>query len=125
MDLGLRGKSVVSQQIEYSVAMFLTDGYLIRFDGPFTLLLPDRRIAITPDADPPEHFAPVRGLVGQSINESVVDESGVLSISFNNGVKIVSVPDGQYESWTMAGPKGQMVVSMPSGELAVWNETES
>lgn len=125
MDLGLSGKSVVSQQIEYSVAMYLTDGYFIRLDGPFTLLLHDRRIAITPDSDPPEHFDPVRDLVGQVVTESVVDESGVLSLSFDTGARIVSVPGGQYESWTMAGPKGRMVVSMPSGELAVWSETDS
>lgn len=125
MDLGLSGKSVVSQQIEYAVAMYLTDGYFIRLDGPFTLLLHDRRIVITPDSDPPEVFDPVRDLVGQVVTESVVDESGVLSLSFDTDVRIVSVPDGHYESWTMAGPNGEMVVSMPSGELAIWTETDS
>jgi hypothetical protein len=124
MDLGLSGKRVVSQQIEYTVAMYLTDGYFIRLDGPFTLLLDDRSIAITPDSDPPGKFDPVRELVGQEITESTVDDSGVLSLSFDTGSKIVSVPDGRYESWTMAGPDGRMVVSMPSGELAVWSAEE-
>ena len=85
MDLGLRGRSVVSQEIEYTVAMYLTDEYFIRLDGPFTLVLHDRRIAISPETDPPEHFDPVRDLVGQVITESVVDDSGVLSISFDTG----------------------------------------
>jgi hypothetical protein len=125
MDLGLRGKTVVSQQIEYAVAMYLTDGYFIRLDGPFTLLLQDQRFVITPDSDPPEQFDSVRDLVGQVISESIVDESGVLSVSFDSGAKILSVPDGEYESWTMAGPGGRMVVSMPSGELAIWNEADS
>jgi hypothetical protein len=124
MDLGLSGKRVVSQQIEYTVAMYLTDGYFIRLDGPFTLLLDDRSIAITPDSDPPGNFDPVRELVGQEITESTVDDSGVLSLSFDTGSNIVSVPDGRYESWTMADPEGRMVVSMPSGELAVWSAEE-
>ena len=125
MDLGIRGRSVVSQEIEYTVAMCLTVEYFIRLDGPFTLALHDRRIAISPETDPPEHFDPVRDLVGQVITESVVDDSGVLSISFDTGARIVCVPDGQYESWTMTGPRGMMVVSMPSGKLAIWDATES
>jgi hypothetical protein len=125
LDLGLSGRSVVSQQIEYTVAMYLTDGYFIRLDGPFTLVLQDRRIVITPESDQPGHFDPVRDLVGHVITSSVVDASGVLAISFDTGARLVCVPDGQYESWTMAGPNGRLVVSMPSGELAIWDATES
>jgi hypothetical protein len=120
VDLGLRGRRVVSLQIEYTVVMYLTDGYFIRLDGPFNLLVDDRRICITPDTDPPERFDQLRDLVGQVITESIVDDSGVLSLSFDSGARIVSVPDGQYEAWTMAGPNGRMVVSMPSGDLAIW-----
>jgi hypothetical protein len=63
-------------------------------------------IGVTPDTDPPERFDQLRDLVGQVITESIVDDSGVLSLSFDSGARIVSVPDGQYEAWTMAGPNG-------------------
>ncbi|HKV18232.1 MAG TPA: DUF6188 family protein [Mycobacterium sp.] len=124
MDLGLRGKKVVSQQIEYTVAMYLSDGYLIRFDGPFALLVDNQRVSIAPDVDPPEHFDPVRQLVGDTIRESLVDDSGALSISFDTGARIECVPDEQFESWTLAGPRGFKVVSMPGGDLAVWDEAD-
>ena len=120
MELGLRGKTVVSQTFDYIVAMHLTDGYFLRLESSFTLVLSDRSVVITPDTDPEECLLPLRDLVGQTMTEWTVDDSGVLTIAFDSGAQLVCEPDSHYESWAVAYPDGTMVVCTPGGELGVW-----
>jgi hypothetical protein len=52
------------------------------------------------------------------------EESGMLSVAFDNGARLRIKPDSSYEAWTVSGPRGMLVVSMPRGELAIWDEKQ-
>jgi hypothetical protein len=124
MDLGLRGRSIESQHLEYGLALFLSDRYFLRLDGPFTLMLDGETTELSPETDPPECFIPLQQLIGREIAESIADDSGVLTISFDNGAVITCLPDDQYEAWMMTTPKGWTVASTPGGEIGIWISDE-
>lgn len=48
----------------------------------------------------------------------------MLSVAFDNGARLRIKPDSSYEAWTVSGPRGMLVVSMPRGELAIWDEKQ-
>jgi hypothetical protein len=121
MDLGLSGSTLVSQLVEYTVALHLSDGFFIRIESPFTLDLPDRSISLSPEDSSAESFAPLRDLVGRVVTESTVDDAGALTVAFEGDARLLVEPDSAYEAWTVSGPRGMMVVCMPGGELAIWD----
>jgi len=58
------------------------------------------------------------------VKSATVDDADVLNLVFSNGASIRVEPDEAYQAWTVAGPDGLLVVSMPGGELAVWSPEE-
>lgn len=95
--------------------------YFITLEGDFTLHAPGKTFQLSPDNDPEEKFEPLRELVGVDVTECAADDAGTLTITFSNEAVIHSDPDGMYEAWNLAGPRGMKVVSMPSGGLATWS----
>lgn len=116
MNLGLDGRAVVSVENDYTVRMKLTGGHFICVESPFTL----DDLALSPEDDPDEAFAPVRHLTGQRVETATADDTGTLSVTFRSGTQLVVEPDAHYESWNVAGPDGALIVCMPGGKLAQW-----
>ena len=52
MDLGLRGKSLQSVLIEYTVGMQLSDGYFIVIESPFRLDVDGDSFSLSPEEEP-------------------------------------------------------------------------
>lgn len=50
---------------------------------------------------------------------------GALSISFTDGTAIHVEPDPRYEAWTFNGPNGLLIVALPGGGLAIWDERDT
>jgi hypothetical protein len=120
MDLAIAGKKLLSEWVEYSAVLHFSDDYEARIESPFILTMAGERYDISPDSDPQESFLPLEQLLRQTVTSADVDESGVLSLAFGNGATIRVEPDDEYEAWTVAGPDGYLIVSMPGGELAIW-----
>jgi hypothetical protein len=121
MDLGFRGQKLLFVKVDYSVILEFSDKYFVTLECPFSLRTPEGTRQLSPETDPDENFAPIRELIGVDVTRSSADDSGILEITFANDVTIHSEPDGSYEAWNVAGPRGMKVVSMPSGGLTTWS----
>lgn len=124
VDLGLQGQTLLSEHVEYSAVLNFSGKYMTRIESPFTLHLKNNDFEFSPENDPPESFEPVRELIGQTVTESVAEDSGTLRLAFANGASVIVEPDDDYEAWTVAGPGGMLIVCMPHGELAVWEQQD-
>lgn len=91
-----------------------------RVASPLILQSRGLRHDLSPEDDPNQAFDPVHRLAGQSVTAVAKDDSGALTISFTDGTTLTVPPDDAYEAWNVSGPNGALVVSMPSGELAIW-----
>ncbi|WP_020662058.1 DUF6188 family protein [Amycolatopsis benzoatilytica] len=121
MNLGLEGKKLLSITVEYSAVLHFSDDYTARIESPFSFSVPGRQYSFSPESDPQESFQPMDILLSQVVANSDVDDSGTLRIAFDNGAAIQAEKDDEYEAWTVSGPDGFLVVSMPGGELATWD----
>ncbi|MGW0356281.1 DUF6188 family protein [Nocardia nova] len=65
----------------------------------------------------------IESLVGAVVVSARADESGALTLELDSGTSLRVPPDDDYEAWSIAGPGGYRVVSLPGGELAVWSAT--
>lgn len=122
MDLGLQGQTFLSEHVEYSAVLKFSGKYMVRIESPFILHLRENEYQLSPEGDPTEAFDPVRELIGQTVTQSVAEDTGILRLAFANGASVVVEPDEAYEAWTASGPRGMLVVCMPGGELAIWDE---
>ncbi|WP_037138756.1 DUF6188 family protein [Rhodococcoides fascians] len=68
-----------------------------------------------------EHASNPLNFVGRVIEQARVSDDGALRLMFNDGTTLVAPADPDYEAWTISGPGGAMVVSMPGGGLAIWD----
>lgn len=57
------------------------------------------------------------GLEGETIRQVLVSKSGDLSIQLADRHLTVRA-DPKYEAWQLMGPKGEMLICMPGGEIA-------
>jgi hypothetical protein len=125
MNLGITGEKFVSHKVEYSAVLHFSGDYVLRIESAFTLRINDHDYALSPEKDPPKAFQPLALLVGQKASASSAnDTTGELTIKLANGASIHVEPDEDFEAWTVAGPNGMHVVSMPGGGLAVWSPEE-
>ncbi|MGH3799086.1 MAG: DUF6188 family protein [Pseudonocardiaceae bacterium] len=120
MKLGLEGQSVTHETVDYAVTLNTNAGFEIRIETDFFLSTPEGNFDLSPDSSDTQ-AAQGRALLHQTVTSSVAEESGVLSLDFSNGLRLRVDPHDSYEAWTVAGPGGMKVVSMPGGELAVWS----
>ncbi|MFJ4654582.1 DUF6188 family protein [Nocardia sp. NPDC088792] len=100
---------------------------LINTDSEFSFRI-ETGFWVTTGADQP-FFTPAAGdwsagmpqrLPG-AISAALVDDAKTLRIDFTSGEQICVPADLHYEAWTLTGPRGYLVVSMPGGELAIWS----
>jgi hypothetical protein len=120
MDLGLRGKSLQSVLIEYTVRMQLSDVYFILIESPFRLDVHGDSFSLSPEEEPDDALQALRQLVGHSIEEATADAAGALHVIFEGGARLTVEPDAAYEAWSVSGPDGALVVSTAGGKLAIW-----
>jgi hypothetical protein len=120
MDLGLRGTSLQSVLIEYTVRMQLSDVYFIVIESPFRLDIHGDSFSVSPEEESDGALQLLRQLVGHTIEEAMADGTGALHVVFEGGARLTVEPDPAYEAWSVSGPDGALVVSTPGGELAIW-----
>lgn len=124
INLGLAGTIFQSVLIENSLVMTFSDVHFAVIQSPLTVESHGEKHLLSPEDDADEAFAPVRELIGQTVESAITEKAGTLRIVFSNGAIIAVPPDEDYEAWNVSGPNGALVVSMPGGELAIWSPAE-
>ncbi|PWK40084.1 hypothetical protein BC793_12023 [Actinoplanes xinjiangensis] len=59
-------------------------------------------------------------LLNTPVTAAAVDPHGTLAVTFGS-VDLVVPYDEMYETWQMRSDQGLLIVSMPGGDLAIWN----
>jgi len=105
--------------------MQLSDAYCIVVEAPFRLDIHGDSFSLSPQEESDDALQLLRQLVGHTIEEATTDEAGALHVVFEGGARLTVEPDSAYEAWSVSGPDGALVVSMPGGELAIWKPQSS
>lgn len=65
---------------------------------------------------------PLTDVVGETVVSASTGE-GALTLAFERGQSLITHPDPHFEAWQVVGGRPQyLVVCLPGGELAVWDE---
>ena len=118
------GKRAVTQcRIDHAFTIIFGDAdetFEIRIDEPFTLgTAGGDDVSLDPEG-PSAAIAPALDVLHRGVESAVAFKDGRLEIGFDDG-RVLRVPAGEtYEAWTLVGPAGLYIVSVPGGELAIW-----
>lgn len=119
MDLGLAGQKLVSHEFGYTVGFHFSGGFEIRVETSFTLRTHDGDHRIVPGEE--SSAARLSELSGLVVTLATADDSGGLRVDFDGGARLLVEADPEFEAWTVAGPDGLKVVSLPGGGLSAWS----
>lgn len=127
--LPLVARRVSQCRFDYAFTIVLDEpgtAFEIRIEEPFEFTAADggQPVTLDPEAEPVA-MAPALAILHRVIDRSVAYKDGRLRIGFAGGGELC-VPSGEsFEAWTLVGPEGLQVVSLPAGQLAIWNAAES
>jgi hypothetical protein len=124
VDLGLAGQKLTGNDVGYTVRLEFSGGYEVRLEAAFALRTPDGDHRVVPAEDVQAAAALLGALTGRVVTVSAADDAGGLRIDFDGGVRVLVEADPDYEAWTVAGPGGMKVVSLPGGGLSVWSSQD-
>ena len=108
--------------VDYGFTLVIMDGndsLEVRIEQRFELALPSGTVRFDPAGDP-TMIGPALAVLHAAVNEVIAFENGRLVVSFADGRELCVPPNEDYEPWTLVGPDGLRIVSMPGGELAIW-----
>lgn len=71
-----------------------------------------------------ERLAPLLGLLHARVERADAFKDGHLELEFSGGAHLHVPVSPDYEAWSIIGPNGLRLVSLPGGELAVWRPDE-
>lgn len=118
--LPLDGRQVERVCIDFAVTLVFTGGLELRIEQPFVITRSDGSDAlVVPEAEP-EHLAPVLELARGDVARAEAFKDGHLELSFSDGMSLGVPADEGFEAWELVGPDGLRTVSLPGGDLAVW-----
>jgi hypothetical protein len=121
VDLGFAGEKLIRQQVGFTVRLDFSCGYEVRVETGFTVRTPDGDHRVMPGEDTDAAAAVLSALAGRVVTVATADDAGGLRIDLDGGARILAEADPDYEAWTVAGPGGMKVVSLPGGGLSVWS----
>lgn len=95
--------------------------FLIAIESPccFASVIQSIEILIAPDG-PPEKIGPVLEVLHKCVERVDAFKDGSLEIDFVEGARLRVPVSSDFEAWSVVGPFGLRLVSLPGGELAVW-----
>lgn len=123
--LDLEGLSVTQIQIDFRFTLVFEGEGSISFSCPFDYINPQTSpLSIDPEGAK-ARLLPAIELFGEIVRRAYVLE-GVVSIEFENGVRLTSRADEDYEAWSFddlqPAPNNRKMVCLPGGGVAVWGE---
>jgi hypothetical protein len=89
----------------------LESGFVVTSNGAERLVVPETGANVPAALD----------VLRAEVVEAVAYKDGALRMSCADGLEVAAPPDEGYEAWTLTGPRGARLVSLPGGEVAVWS----
>jgi hypothetical protein len=126
--LPLAGCAVVQCCVDWALTLRLehpSGTFEVRIEQPFTFTsATGSEVLLVPENDP-TGLGPVLACSRTAVEEAAASDDGELAMSFADGssIRIRSSPD--HEAWGLTGPAGLRVVSVPGGELAIWQPDQA
>lgn len=122
--LPLDGLDVTQCRFDHAFTLLVSSGldrsYEIRIEEAFVLTAAGGTLTLDPSGAPTA-MAPALRLSRQTVEQAIAHDDGRLELTFTDGAAI-RVPGGTgYEAWTVAGTGGLRFISLPGGELAIWD----
>ena len=117
------GSFLIGQQIywvgfDFAFSLLTSEDVVLKIEGAFWLSL----LSAEPIRVEPSTYAAAAGKL-VSLHFAVITKSeineGELRLSFDNGTSIRVVKDGEYDAWTISGPRG-LLVSQAGGEVTFY-----
>lgn len=96
----------------------------VRIEQPFVFVPAGGAEVLLDLENDPVGLGPVFACTRTSVDEAMAFDDGSLRLSFVDGSSVQVPGSPQYEAWGMVGPAGLRVVSVPGGELAIWQPDE-
>jgi hypothetical protein len=118
--LPVRGEPVTRLALEAAaVVLLLANGVEVRIEGLLRLHpAGGTPVELDPGEDP--DLAPLLALRRATVVAGSAHDDGRLELVVAGGALLEVPVDPQYEAWQLVAPGGVRLVSLPGGELAVW-----
>jgi Family of unknown function (DUF6188) len=120
VELGFAGEKLIGHELGFTVRLDFSGGYEVRVEAGFTVRTADGEHRVVPGGDDGGGAA-LDALTGLVVTVATADDAGGLRIDLDGGARVLAEADPEYEAWTVAGPGGMKVVSLPGGGLSVWS----
>lgn len=95
-------------------------GWLVTVENDYSFTSPGGALLDTADGQEPVIVAALEDGLATAVSRADVDDTGGLTLGVAGGLLRVEACH-RFEGWNVVGPRGQRVVSMPGGGLAVWS----
>jgi hypothetical protein len=124
--LPLEGCPVRQCCVDWAVTLRIehpTGTFDLRIEQPFLFLRQGEDETLLRPEEDPAGLAPVLACTRTTIREAHAFHDGSLVVYFADDSGLTVPGSMEFESWTLAGPAGLQVVSVPGGKLAIWKPT--
>lgn len=121
----LAGATVTQCRVDYAFTLVVggaQGSFEVRIEHPFELLpYPDGGpVSLSLEHDPTA-LGPALAMLHAELDEALAFKDGRLELRLSDGGSVRVSASEEFEAWTLVGPDGLRLVSMPGGELAVWS----
>lgn len=100
-------------------------GFELRIEQPFVVTNSDgTETLVVPEGDP-ERLSSAVQLARREVAPAEAFKDGHLEVSFSDGTTLGVPADEGFEAWEFVGPDGLRTVSLPGGDLTVWQPGEA
>lgn len=107
--------------VDYAFGITTQSGITVRIECDFTYRRSDADPVLYDPNDDPVLLGPVLSITRSAVVKGFADDAGALHLEFADGSTIDVLPDEHHEAWTLVGPDGLLLVSLPGGGLATWS----
>ncbi len=125
--LPITGFRIIQLRLDYAFGMEISDGhseFSLRVNTTFKLR--DAEGVTNHAIERLSEIGPALRLFNADIVDTKAFKNGRLEMIFSTNTILSVEPDPHFEAWEMVSntTDGMRVVAMPSGELAIWSDTQ-
>ena len=122
MDLRMAGHQVALCQVDFAFSVTTLENVTLRAQGHITYRDAAGTVhEVDPEGDP-RALGPLLEVARSTITAASTEDDGTLVVALGSSALLRVAPHDRYEAWTLTSRTGFMVVCVPGGELAIWDE---
>jgi hypothetical protein len=119
--LDVRGAVVDQCCFDYAVVLRMSNGpWELRVEQPFSVTASDGTEHLVVPEEGAHLDVVLAKVLRATVEEGSAFKDGHLELRLDGGTVLRIPPDEGFEAWTVTGPDGVCLVSMPGGDLAIW-----